>query len=234
MLPVPAPAVVELLLGHPTRTSEVDAELTTPTGAALLAGLATRWGALPPMTVEAVGYGAGTRELPDRANVARFVLGRPLPGPGAGDHLVIEADLDDVEPQVLATFTDSARERGALDVTQGAVVMKKGRSGVRLTILCTEATREELIDALFHETTTIGCRWHAVRRAECEREVVEVSTPYGPIRMKRSRWRGRVVNEKPEHDDCVAAARRHGVPVSRVALAALAAGCDGEDGRRHT
>jgi hypothetical protein len=242
VLPVPAPATVKLLAGHPIRTSGVETELLTPTGAALLATLSAHWGTLPSMTVERVGLGAGTRHLPDRANVVRFVLGRPAEGAdaGRGSVVVLEADQDDAEPETLAAFCDRARQLGALDVVQAPVVMKKGRAGVRLTILCTEATRGALVDALLSETPTIGCRWHRVERAECEREIVPTETPYGPVRVKVARWRGRIVNEKPEHEDCAAAARRHQVPLARVATAALAslaarkAAAREDDGRRQT
>ena len=137
--------------------------------------------------------------------------------------IVIEADVDDADPQMLAAFCDRARELGASDVTQSSVVMKKGRVGTRLGIVCPASSRERVIDALFAETTTIGCRWHEAHRAECERSVVTVSTPHGSIRIKVARWNGRIVNRKPEHDDCLAAARRQGVPLKDVVVGAQAA-----------
>lgn len=224
VLPVPAPATLRLLAGIPTRASDVGSELTTPTGAALLSTLVARWGAMPAMTVRRSGYGAGTRDLPDRANVVRFTLGEPV-GAAAegGGHLVIEADVDDADPQVLAAFCDRARELGAHDATLAPLTMKKGRAGTRVSLPCTEAARERLIEALFRETTTIGCRIVRIEREECERAVREVSTPWGPVRVKIARHRGRTVNVKPEHDDCLGIARREGVPLKDVVAAATAA-----------
>lgn len=225
LLPVPAPATVALLRGHPVRTTGAQVELTTPTGAALLAALSGHWGTLPPMVVERAGWGAGTRDLADRPNAVRFVLGRPLGDetrPAGGSHLVIEADLDDADPQVLAAFCAKAPTLGALDVVQQSVQMKKGRAGTRLALLCPAEARAALVDALFSETTTLGCRWHAVERAECAREIVTLGTPHGPVRAKVARWGGRVVNARPEHDDCLEAARRAGVPFKTVLAAAAA------------
>ena len=229
VLPVPTPATLALLTGRPVKSSGVEGELTTPTGAAILATLSESWGALPPMVIERVGHGAGTRELPDRPNVVRLTLGAPVDAGGddaARDVVEIVADLDDAAPEQLAAAADLLRERGALEVVVTPATMKKGRSGVRLSILANASAREALVDLLFAETSTIGCRWHRVERAECARRVVTLDTPHGPIRVKLATWKGRVVNAKPEHDDCLAAARRSSVPLKAVVndvLAALAA-----------
>jgi uncharacterized protein (TIGR00299 family) protein len=225
VLPVPAPATMRLLEGRPVRHSTVEAELTTPTGAALLATLSSRWGALPDMTIDRIGHGAGTRELPDRANVVRLTLGRATGAEddSRGETVVIEADLDDEDPQVLASFVARARELGAHDATQSPLSMRKGRAGLRLTLVAPAGARERLVDALFEQTTTIGCRWHVVRRETCERAVESVATPWGPVRVKVARWKGRVVNRKPEHDDCAALSERAGVPLKDVLAAARAA-----------
>lgn len=223
LLPVPSPATLRLLEGLPAKSSGLPVELTTPTGAALLATLAARWGAMPAMTVRRSGFGAGTKDLPDRANVVRFTLGdsaEPEPAATDASHLLIEADLDDADPQLLAAFCDAAREAGALDATLSPLTMKKGRAGTRLCIVATEGTRERLLELLFRETTTIGCRIARVERAECERAVRDVTTPFGPVRVKVASWRGRIVNVKPEHDDCLAAARRLGVPLKDVVASA--------------
>lgn len=229
LLPVPSPATLRLLQGRPSYSSGLPVELTTPTGAALLATLARTWGPLPPMIVRASGFGAGTKELRDRPNVVRFTLGDVMPPEGSGSagsgsaartHLLIETDIDDADPQLLASFCERARELGALDATMSAVLMKKGRAGTRLSLVAPEAARERLLDALFTETTTIGCRITSAERAECERELREVATPYGPVRVKLARWNGRLVNAKPEHDDCLAAARRHETTLKDVVAAA--------------
>lgn len=216
LLPVPPPAVLRLLEGRPALAGGPDVELTTPTGAALLAALSEDWNGLPPQRILGSGFGAGARRLPDRPNLARFTLGESLEPRSTGSVLVLEADLDDASPELVAAAAQRLRELGALDVGQLPVHGKKGRSGLRLSVLCREADREALVDALFEETPTIGCRWHRAERAECERETVEVATPYGRLPVKVARWKGRVVNRKPEHDACLAAARAHSVPLKSV------------------
>jgi len=228
LLPVPAPATLEILRGYETRTSGLQLELTTPTGAALLSTWTTSFGPAPSMRTQAVGYGAGTRDLADRPNVVRFTLGEPLEASSgietsAQDLLVVEADIDDADPQLLAAFCERARELGARDAMLQPLLMKKGRPGTRVTVLAPAARRDAIVEALFRETTTIGCRVHRVERIECEREIVPVATPWGRVRVKVARWAGRVVNRKPEHDDCLALARAASVPLKDVVAAALAA-----------
>jgi uncharacterized protein (TIGR00299 family) protein len=228
LLPVPAPATLDILRGYATCTSGLPLELTTPTGAALLATWTGSFGPPPPMRLRALGYGAGTRDLADRPNVVRFTLGESVElqasgGDAATTLLVVEADVDDADPQLLAAFCERARELGARDATLLPLVMKKGRPGTRVTVLVAEPRRDAIVEALFRETTTIGCRLHRVERVECERETVPVATPWGSVRVKIARWAGRVVNRKPEHDDCLALARAASVPLKDVVAAALAA-----------
>jgi uncharacterized protein (TIGR00299 family) protein len=228
VLPVPPPAVARLLEGKPVAGGGPECELTTPTGAALLVALSSEWGGLPSQSVEATGYGAGARELADRANVVRFTLGET--GAGMARACVIEADLDDAVPEVLAEAVERLRDAGALDVTQSPVQMKKGRAGTRLTATCRRDRLDELIDLLFEATPTIGCRWHEVNRAECESEMREFETPFGSIPVKLARWKGRIVNAKPEHEACARAARTHGVTLAKVrdAVSYAAANADQE------
>lgn len=225
LLPVPAPATLRLLEGRPTYSSGLPVELTTPTGAALLSVLAARWGAMPAMQARRSGHGAGTKDLPDRPNVVRFTLGEAAAATSSagGTHLLIEADIDDAEPQLLAAFCERARSLGAHDATLSPVTMKKGRAGTRVTLVAPEPARETLLQALFAETTTIGCRIVAAERAECDREIREVSTSFGPVRVKLARWRGSLVNAKPEHEDCLALALNLGVPLKDVVAEASAA-----------
>jgi uncharacterized protein (TIGR00299 family) protein len=215
VLPIPPPAVLKLLEGRPTRGGGPPVELTTPTGAALLRALAEDWTGLAPQALLGSGYGAGARELDDRANVVRLTLGESDAG-GPDGTLVIEADLDDASPELLAEAAERLRAEGALDVAQAPVVMKKGRAGTRLSVLCREDERERLVDALFAHAPTIGCRWHRVERAECSREIVDVETRFGPIPVKVASWKGRIVNRKPEHEACARAAARHGVALRSV------------------
>ncbi|MEM7246765.1 MAG: nickel insertion protein [Acidobacteriota bacterium] len=144
----------------------------------------------------------------------------PEPSPLASTtRLVLEADLDDATPELLAAAADRLREAGALDVTSCAVVMKKGRLGQRLTVVAAPEDRDRLLEIVFTETSTLGCRCYPVERFECERTVETVATPFGSIPVKVGRFRGKVVNRKPEHDACVAAARAHDVSLQDVLAA---------------
>jgi uncharacterized protein (TIGR00299 family) protein len=221
VLPVPAPATARLLQGREVRGGGPDFELTTPTGAAILVALSEHWGTLPSMSLGSSGFGAGNHVLPDRPNVLRATLGERAER--AAGLVLIEADVDDASPELLAAACERLREAGARDVTQAAVVMKKGRVGQRLGVLCDLELRDRLVDLLFEETPTIGCRWHAVERAECEREMVEAQTEHGPVKVKVSSWKGRVVSRKPEHDACLSLAKEKGLSLREVHAAALRA-----------
>ncbi len=228
-LPVPPPAVLEILAGKPVRLGGPPGEAVTPTGAALLAELA-EVGEAPPLAPERVGYGVGTARWPDRPNVLRMTLGEELgaaagagPAP-AGDGLwVLETNLDDCPGQLVARALDAALEAGALDAWAAPVTMKKGRPGFLLSALARGERRDAVLRAFLEETTTLGVRFHAVLRVELEREWVEVETPYGAVRVKVGREGGRVLGAHPEYEDCAARARERGVPVKEVAAAALAA-----------
>ena len=225
-IPVPPPAVLELLEGIEVAPSETVGELTTPTGAALLATLAQGGvGPMPAMRLERVGYGAGDADWPDRPNVLRAVLGTATEAAGEGGTgvLSIEANLDDMSPEHLPPAIDALLEAGALDVTVAPVLMKKGRPGFRLEALCRPAAREAVVRRLLEETTTFGVRIHADERVELERSFETVTTPFGEVRIKVGRLGGEVVSFAPEHEDCLALARAAGVPVIRVHSAAVGA-----------
>ena len=219
-LPVPAPATAELLRGAPTYSTGIERELVTPTGAAIASTLASRFGPLPAMTVAAIGYGAGTAELTQQPNVLRLFIGeaaaREAAGPGEETIAVIEANLDDMNPQIYGYFVERALAEGALDVFSTPVQMKKNRPGQLLTVLCAPAAVDRLTDLIFRETTTIGVRSYAARRRMLARESVPVETPYGVIRMKVSRLNGHVLNAAPEYEDCQRAAVERGVPLKQV------------------
>ncbi|HWV37553.1 MAG TPA: nickel pincer cofactor biosynthesis protein LarC [Vulgatibacter sp.] len=218
-IPVPAPATLEILRGRPVRSAG-EGERTTPTGAAILAAL-TRPDLPSSFVPERVGYGIGHRDFPDAANVLRAVLA----GSGAGeeDLLVIECNLDDASPQVLARAIDAALEAGALDAWVAPVTMKKGRPAHLLGLLAPASLRESLAATLFRETPTLGLRHHAVERDVLERRFEEVETAFGPVRIKVGFAGSAVFNAAPEWDDCVAAAARAGVAPRRVREEALAA-----------
>jgi len=228
--PVPAPAVVELMKGRPTRDCPETGELTTPTGAAILVTLAEAFGPMPPMTVEAVGYGAGARQGERTPNVVRVVLGRPCEEAGAEADSVwlLEANLDDATGETLGATTRSLFAAGALDVWLTPVTMKKGRPGVVLACLAEDAALAALEDTIFAETTTFGVRRRRVVRTKLAREHVEVQTPFGPVRVKVGRRGGRIVTALPEYDDCLRLAEAKGAAFRDVYEAARAAWAKGQ------
>ena len=229
-LPVPAPAALELLKDVPIFSSGVEGELVTPTGAALIATLAAGFGPIPAMKVERIGYGAGAREIPGQPNLARLLLGEstePVTAqPGApGDEVVsvIEANVDDMNPQLYGFFIDQALAAGALDVTCTPVQMKKDRPGILVSVLCAPERSDALAQMLFEQTTTIGVRIYEARRKVLEREVLSVETPYGPVKIKVAKREGKVLNVAPEYEDCQRLATEKGVPLKQVIIAAQAA-----------
>ena len=227
LLPVPAPATVELLGGAPVHTSGVQKELVTPTGAAIATTLAASYGQVPAMTMKAVGYGAGTADLKEKANVLRILIGErdaaTRDDSSAGWDLpvsVIEANVDDMNPQVYGYFAEKALAAGALDVWSTAALMKKSRPGIVVTILCEPSNTQRIMDLLFRETTTIGVRTHEAQRKILDREFVRVATEWGDVRMKVSRLAGAIVNAAPEFEDCKKIAESQGVPLKSVIAAA--------------
>ena len=221
-LPVPSPAALELLRGAPLYGAE-GGELVTPTGAALAATYVTEWGELPPLVLERVGYGAGTRELADRPNVVRLLLGAPS---GAGAHsevALLETNLDDLNPELVPDAVERCFAAGALDVWTAPVQMKKGRPGIVLSALARPADEAAVATAILEETSALGVRVSRLRRYELEREEQVVQLAGGCVRVKLGRLDGRVVNVAPEHDDCAALARATGRSVKSVWAEALAA-----------
>ena len=220
MLPVPAPATAELLRGSPTYSSGIAKELVTPTGAAIATTLATRFDEMPAINLQTIGYGAGSADLADRPNVLRLLVGDAV-GMEKGERwdvpvTVIEANLDDMNPQIYGYFVEQALAAGALDVFSTPVQMKKNRPGILVTLMCESASVNKLIDLIFRETTTIGVRTHEVRRRTLEREIVPVATPLGEVRMKVSRMNGTMLNATPEYEDCRQIAAQKGVPLKQV------------------
>lgn len=228
-LPLPAPAVVELCRGLSVVPASVEAELVTPTGAAIVAALAGADGVgpMPPMRVEGVGYGAGTREFPQFPNLLRIVLGVAA-GEGAGRFgreraVVVETNVDDMSPQLFEPLAARLAEAGALDVTLTPVQMKKGRPGVTVQVICRPADADRVAAAIFAESTAIGVRTYEVVRATLRRVRKPVATPYGEVTVKVSGDTA-VRTVQPEYEACRQAALAGGVPVKAVHAAALAAG----------
>lgn len=233
-LPLPAPAVLELLAGAPLEGVEEREELVTPTGAALVAATAERFGPLPAMVLERAGYGAGTRELASRPNLVRAVLGEalePARPAGAAEVALIETNLDDFSPELVPDAAERVAGAGALDVWVTPVQMKKGRPGVVLSALARPARERAVAEAMLRETTALGVRVLPARRLELEREWRTVEVDGEQVRVKIGSLDGEPLGAAPEHDDCAAVARRTGQPVRAVWTAASVAAAALIDGR---
>lgn len=257
VMPVPAPATAMLLEGAPSYGSEIPFELVTPTGAALIVQRASGFGPMPPMRIESVGHGSGTRDLEDRANVLRATLGeevevedahcrtrpvaqeRSLHQNGREGSLhqaeetgevvtVIEANVDDMNPELLPPVISDLLESGARDAFLTPILGKKGRPGYLVTALCDEDTVRDLSRILFEGTTTFGLRMRRERRICLEREWKQANTPWGPVRVKVGRFEGKATSGSPEFEDCRRVAEEASVPVIRVYEAARAAAVRGE------
>jgi uncharacterized protein (TIGR00299 family) protein len=231
-LPLPAPATLELLRGAPVYGVDLDCELVTPTGAAVVAALATQFGPLPALRLDAIGYGAGTRDLEACPNLVRVLIGERSATAGAGqshgeaghgEAVLIETNLDDLSPELVPDAAERCFAAGALDVWVAPVAMKKSRPGVVFSALARPADERAVATAILRETTALGVRVSSVRRWELERTWVTVDVGGEPVRIKLGSLDGQTVNAAPEHDDCAAAARRTGRPVKAVWAAALAA-----------
>jgi uncharacterized protein (TIGR00299 family) protein len=221
--PVPAPATADLLRGYPTYSAHVEKELVTPTGAALLRALEPVFGAQPPMRVEKIGYGAGSRNPKGFPNALRLSVGDAEVLPQTEMVTVLETALDDLSPQVLAWVAETALAAGAMDVMLTPVIMKKGRPGTLLTVLCSAEKSEALTRLILRETSTLGVRVRQDQRVCLERHHTAVLTAYGEVRMKIGSLAGEEMNAAPEFEDCRAAAMKHDVPLKRVQQMAIAA-----------
>jgi uncharacterized protein (TIGR00299 family) protein len=224
-MPVPPPATLEILkgTGAPLYGVEVDVELVTPTGAALLATLADDFGPLPEMRLDAIGYGAGTREIDRMPNVVRVLVGEEVRTPAYAMVSLIETNLDDLSPELVPDAAEASFAAGALDVWATPVQMKKGRPGIVLSALARPADERCVAEALLRETSTLGLRITQLRRWELDRDERTVEVAGEQVRVKVGRLDGEVLNVAPEHDDCVAVAARTGQSVKSVWAAAFAA-----------
>ena len=225
VFPVPAPATVELLQGAPVYSSGPKVELVTPTGAAIAKILATRFASFPQIKIEKTGYGAGTRDFPGHANVVRLTIGESAATWSAGTTQeklsVLEANLDDLNPQVFGYVMDRLFEEGALDAFGIPVQMKKNRPGMLLTVLCRPEDSAKLTKIIFSETTTLGVRQREEERRALQRKWVSVSTRWGEVRMKIASMNGAITNYAPEYEDCRRIAAEQHVPLKTVMQEAL-------------
>jgi uncharacterized protein (TIGR00299 family) protein len=215
LLPVPAPATAALLLGVPVYSSGVQAELATPTGAAIIAHFAGRYGPLPDMKVRSVGYGAGMKDLPV-PNLLRVYIGEGEIKAASETIIALETNIDDMNPEFYQHVFERLLESGAMDVYTTPVIMKKTRPGVQLTVLAREDKRDELTGIIFEETTTAGIRISRMERTALEREMRKVSTRFGEVGVKLLYSGGRVVTVSPEYEDCRRIAKAEGVPLKAV------------------
>ena len=219
ILPVPAPATARLLMGKPTYSSGLQKELVTPTGAAIVATVCQTFGPQPAMKVSAIGYGAGTTDLEGQPNVLRIMVGE-VPSKVEDSHggtlRVLEANLDDMNPQIFGYLLEKALAAGALDVFATPIQMKKSRPGMLVSILCKPEDESKFQAMLFAETTTLGVRSHLVERYALPREHVTVTTRFGEVRVKVARTGGQVLHASPEFEDCRKLAVEKNVPLQEV------------------
>ncbi len=223
LFPVPAPATLKLLGDAPVYSGAVQKELVTPTGALIATSYASSFGAIPPLSVERVGYGAGTRDNPLTPNVLRILIGRSTERVTANHVVVIECEIDDMNPQLFGSAMDRLYGAGALEVFYVPVQMKKNRPGTLITVVAPPELRSTLADVIFSETTTIGLRYYEVEREVLQREIIRVETAVGPIRFKLAWREGRVINAVPEFEDCLAIARASNLSVKDVQAIAFQA-----------
>ncbi len=221
-LPVPAPAAMELLCGIPTYPLDIDTELVTPTGAALLKGLAKSFGVPPPFTPQRIGYGAGKKDLPF-PNVLRVIVGEMPDGFILERErlIVVETNLDDMTGELAGFVMERLFEAGARDVWVTPTQMKKNRPAIVLSVLCDSSSLPTVLQILLRETTTLGVRVHEVERLCLQREFVEVETPYGVVKVKVAKLGKEIVNISPEYEDCRRIALERKVPLKEVMAAAF-------------
>ena len=220
--PVPPPATARLVRGVPVYGAG-EGELLTPTGALLVTSHATAYGALPPLSIESVGHGAGARDTPDRPNVLRLIVGEEGASAASERVLVLEAEIDDMLPQLYGPLLARLFDAGALDAYLTPVQMKKNRPGTLVTAIAPPGRRAAVEQVFFAETTTLGVRSQEWDRTTLEREVIAVETAYGTVGVKVGRRGGQVTNAQPEFEDCQRVASAAGVPVKEVWAAAIAA-----------
>jgi uncharacterized protein (TIGR00299 family) protein len=216
LMPIPAPGTAELLRGVPLAPSPIKAELTTPTGAAILTTVVQEWLETPAMTVERIGHGAGRREFEEQPNLLRLFVGTAAT-PAETDRVwVLETNLDDLPAEVIGYCYDLLLAAGALDVFSTPIFMKKNRPGVLLSVLAPEARLPALEEIVFRETTTFGIRRYPVSRHKLQRRPCTVTTPWGPVQGKLGWLEGRAPVFAPEYEDCARVARQHGVSLREV------------------
>ena len=227
--PVPAPATARLLKNVPIYAGPQKAEMVTPTGALLVTGYAQEFGTVPPMRIAQIGYGAGNRDFPDTPNVLRVLIGESEAAAASHSVVVVEAEIDDMNPQIFGVLMDRLLAQGALDVFYTPIQMKKNRPGTLLTVIAAPDAREALTATIFRETTTIGVRYRDMARECLDRHTVTVATSIGDVRIKVAARNGQILNASPEFEDCVRLAAEHNLPAKNVQALAMKAWLDTEN-----
>ncbi len=230
LMPVPVPSTMELLQGLPIQQTDIPKELVTPTGAALITTLSQKFGVMPQMNLDRVGYGAGTRDLEQRPNLLRLCLGEKTADSTLQkkqqytetDNVdILETNVDDMSPEIIGYVTTQLLANGALDVFLTPILMKKGRPATQITVLCPTDQRDKLVELLLTETTTFGVRFSTADRIKLARELVKVKTQWGVIQAKRGSLNGTVIKTVPEYEDCKRVAERNNIPLQHVYTEAL-------------
>jgi len=218
VLPLPAPATIELLKGVPVCGTSIKTELVTPTGAALLTSLTKHYGPVPPMKLTKVGYGVGRKQLKDRPNMLRLVIGKCANDQEADQVVIIEANIDDMIPEIYDYLMERLFEKGALDVSLSPIQMKKNRPGVLIRVICHPKNKDELITIIFQESTSAGIRYYQANRIKLARKTKEITTPYGKLSVKIFKDAEGEYHASPEYEHCKKIAKKHGIPLKRVYL----------------
>ncbi|MBE3086096.1 MAG: nickel pincer cofactor biosynthesis protein LarC [Bacteroidetes bacterium] len=216
-LPVPAPATAEIIKGIPVKKGGVDFEATTPTGAAILAALGTDFSADLPVKIEKTAYGVGQKDHHDVPNLLRVFLGETIPGKGSGhDALQMECNIDDMNPEFFEYISDSLFKAGVSDVYYSNIIMKKGRPGIVLNVICETELADTVKNIIFTESTSLGIRTFPFKKDTLVRKFETIRTSYGDITIKRSFYKGKEVSCKPEYDECRKIAAEKGIPVKEI------------------
>jgi len=212
--PAPAPATAEILKGVPIYHNNIESELVTPTGAAIITAFAEKFGEMPAMKVEKIGYGAGTKDL-EQPNVLRVFYGE-LDKMENETISIIEANIDNMNPEIYPYVIDKLMENGALDAYLTNIIMKKGRPAIKLTVLAEIKDTDKLCKIIFDETTTLGVRIFAAEKRKLDREIKTIKTKYGTVRVKISKSNNQIQNVMPEYEDCARIAKKYKIPLKKV------------------
>ncbi|HGJ67564.1 TPA: nickel pincer cofactor biosynthesis protein LarC [bacterium] len=217
VIPIPAPATAELLKNIPTKKSEIQSELVTPTGAAIISTLSNGFGSIPDMIVEKIGYGSGTKEFAEQPNLLRIILGETKDSSYETDTInIVETNIDDMSPQIYDSLIDKLLALGAVDVYMTPIVMKKSRPAIKLTVLVDQTSLQAVCGCILAETTTMGVRIYETSRRKLSREMVEIETEYGKVSVKLGKVGDEVLKILPEYDDCKRLSEEKNIPIMKI------------------